>query len=149
MEHDELVRAFLANRDERCPQCRYNLRGVQTPVCPECAAPLVLTFTVAKPSQLTRRLTACAGFTMFLWSASSLAAYLVVLGIKNFASTWWLAFANVSASAVALTIAVGYVASRGRQHSRDSRWTHAVLVGASVTALYLLTSVIQWVWYSI
>src|SRR5262245_23461040 len=37
----ELV-AFLENRSAPCPRCAYDLRGIQTPKCPECAEPLVL-----------------------------------------------------------------------------------------------------------
>jgi len=39
---DEQVVAFLADQDARCPVCDYGLRGVPSPVCPECACPLSL-----------------------------------------------------------------------------------------------------------
>ena len=40
---DELVlREWLASRDETCPVCAYNLRGLTSPVCPECSAKLSL-----------------------------------------------------------------------------------------------------------
>jgi len=34
--------AFLAQRDATCPACRYNLRGLANPVCPECGNTLKL-----------------------------------------------------------------------------------------------------------
>jgi hypothetical protein len=34
--------SFVAARDVSCPVCAYNLRGLEAPVCPECAAPLHL-----------------------------------------------------------------------------------------------------------
>jgi len=40
--------SFLADNDTPCPICRYNLRGLLTPRCPECAAPLHL--AVASPN---------------------------------------------------------------------------------------------------
>lgn len=36
---EELVE-FLAVRDEPCPRCGYNLRGLEAAVCPECGAGL-------------------------------------------------------------------------------------------------------------
>jgi hypothetical protein len=41
-ERDELIAAFLADRDESCPGCGYNLRGLERGRCPECERPLVL-----------------------------------------------------------------------------------------------------------
>jgi hypothetical protein len=41
----DLLRELLASRDIPCPVCSYNLRGLDRPVCPECAAPLRLHLT--------------------------------------------------------------------------------------------------------
>jgi len=48
MTTDPPLAAFLADRDVSCPVCRYNLRALRVPACPECAAPLHL--SVASPS---------------------------------------------------------------------------------------------------
>ena len=40
---------FLADRDEPCPACRYNLRGLQTDRCPECDRELILQIRLAEP----------------------------------------------------------------------------------------------------
>jgi hypothetical protein len=41
--------AYLADRDEPCPACNYNLRGLQTDRCPECNRELVLQLRLAEP----------------------------------------------------------------------------------------------------
>lgn len=38
----DLLRSYLADRDVPCPRCRYNLRGVQEPTCPECGGAITL-----------------------------------------------------------------------------------------------------------
>lgn len=44
---DESLATFLANRDEGCPRCGYNLRGLKTKRCPECSERLVLRIGLA------------------------------------------------------------------------------------------------------
>lgn len=41
-ERLDRLRGFLAEQDEPCPGCGYNLRGLRTDVCPECRKSLVL-----------------------------------------------------------------------------------------------------------
>lgn len=40
---------YLADQDVPCPCCRYNLRGLQTDRCPECAEHLTLTVGLTEP----------------------------------------------------------------------------------------------------
>jgi len=40
---------FLADRDEPCPSCGYNLRGLKRPACPECGAGLTLRVNLTDP----------------------------------------------------------------------------------------------------
>jgi hypothetical protein len=40
---------FLRERDAWCPACRYNLRGLTTPRCPECGRELRLSVGVTEP----------------------------------------------------------------------------------------------------
>ncbi|MGH7133503.1 MAG: hypothetical protein ACREJO_16355 [Phycisphaerales bacterium] len=67
---DDLVR-WLAERSAECPVCGYNVRGLRTPQCPECAAPLEL--TLRSPNQgigpwalAMVSLSAAAGFDLVL-----------------------------------------------------------------------------------
>jgi hypothetical protein len=41
-DDEALLLGFLAARDTPCPVCSYNLRGLKSSVCPECAARLHL-----------------------------------------------------------------------------------------------------------
>jgi hypothetical protein len=36
------LESYLADHDEPCPKCGYNLRGLRGKVCPECGAPIDL-----------------------------------------------------------------------------------------------------------
>ncbi len=61
---DPFLVSFLTERDHACPQCDYNLRGLQTNRCPECGEQLVLRINVAEPRQrlmLTGLAGICAG----------------------------------------------------------------------------------------
>lgn len=40
---EELLLDFLRDHDAPCPVCRYNLRGLTRPVCPECKQSLAIT----------------------------------------------------------------------------------------------------------
>ena len=40
---------FLRERDAWCPACRYNLRGLTTPRCPECGRELRLSIGLTEP----------------------------------------------------------------------------------------------------
>lgn len=41
--------SYLADRDEACPSCGYNLRGLASDRCPECMTELVLRVAMAEP----------------------------------------------------------------------------------------------------
>jgi hypothetical protein len=45
----DLLAAHLARRDEPCPCCGYNLRGLRSARCPECAQELVLRVNLREP----------------------------------------------------------------------------------------------------
>jgi hypothetical protein len=45
----DLLRVFLATRDEKCPRCGYNLRMLLAPICPECGDALVLRVGLENP----------------------------------------------------------------------------------------------------
>ncbi len=43
------LRAYLTDRDEACPSCSYNLRGLTSDCCPECNEVLVMRVNIAEP----------------------------------------------------------------------------------------------------
>ena len=45
----EMLRGYLAERDEECPGCGYNLRDLTGTRCPECNQELVLRVGLAEP----------------------------------------------------------------------------------------------------
>ncbi|MCE7973090.1 MAG: hypothetical protein DYG92_02010 [Leptolyngbya sp. PLA1] len=45
-DRDPLLAAFLAEHDVACPNCGYNLRGLDKPRCPECGVTLTVTVTL-------------------------------------------------------------------------------------------------------
>lgn len=44
-----MLAEYLANRDEACPGCKYNLRGLVGDRCPECNQQLVLRIALTEP----------------------------------------------------------------------------------------------------
>jgi hypothetical protein len=48
------LRDYLANHDALCPYCKYNLRGIRSNRCPECAANLDLEL-IRDGSEASRR----------------------------------------------------------------------------------------------
>lgn len=50
MTDAELLGLHLAARDTPCPACGYNLRGINSPLCPECAQPLLLRVGLVRSS---------------------------------------------------------------------------------------------------
>lgn len=49
IEDPAFLRSVLDTTDVPCPACGYNLRGLTTPVCPECNLRLVLRIGLAEP----------------------------------------------------------------------------------------------------
>ena len=49
VSNDQALLSFLRGRDAECPACKYNLRDLTAPVCPECGTALVLGVRQADP----------------------------------------------------------------------------------------------------
>lgn len=45
---EQMLLAFLSENDASCPVCRYSLKGLSRPICPECRQDLVLTVGVTR-----------------------------------------------------------------------------------------------------
>lgn len=73
----ELLKAYLSDRDVRCPGCRYNLRGLAVQFCPECNATFMLemtheacnqsAFAVAISGLMSGMVVCICGIVPFLW----------------------------------------------------------------------------------
>lgn len=46
-----MLKSFLAQRDVPCPNCAYNLHGLQNSICPECRQELTLCVSLQRPVQ--------------------------------------------------------------------------------------------------
>ncbi len=79
------LKQYLADRDTPCPNCRYNLRGVTTSLCPECGRPIAL--TVQDTSPLRARLPLLILILLWLFAAGSFNAARSGLAIHRTA-TW-------------------------------------------------------------
>lgn len=80
-ERDELIAAFLAERDVSCPRCGYNLRGLEQARCPECERPLVLRIEPAEPPR--------GVFVAGLAALAGGAAFSVAVGVHAVAVEVW------------------------------------------------------------
>lgn len=45
---EKMLLDFLSENDASCPVCRYNLKGLTRPICPECRQDLILTVGVTR-----------------------------------------------------------------------------------------------------
>jgi hypothetical protein len=82
-ERAPFLREYLVDRDVPCPACNYNLRGLQTTACPECAQPLVLRVALAEP-HMGRFLAAVIGLAVGFGFQSLLLIYwLYVTGFRD------------------------------------------------------------------
>lgn len=71
------LKQFLSERDEPCPSCGYNLRGLMTSVCPECRQDLVLGVQLAEP-KLKAFIAAVLGFAIGGGFSAMLVGYVIV-----------------------------------------------------------------------
>ena len=81
----ESLRVYLANRDEPCPGCGYNLRGLESRACPECREPLELNVRLAEPN-IGRWLATLIGLCVGAGTAGS--AILLAIGLSLHFGDW-------------------------------------------------------------
>jgi hypothetical protein len=120
---------FLADRDEPCPNCGYNLRGLTTAACPECRHELVLGVQVREPKHgpyitTVVGLACSAGFHLFL--VLIVGYHMLSRGMRQQLEALYLLAAGLVMFAL-LTAAV-------RQRQRMGRWTHRRRVAVAALA---------------
>lgn len=74
----EFLRAYLAERDDPCPGCGYNLRGLTDSRCPECNQALVLAVRLAEP-RLGAWITGLVGLCFGVGFSGLLLVYFVII----------------------------------------------------------------------
>ena len=154
---NDMLRLYLAERDEACPGCGYNLRGLSGERCPECARELVL--AVADRAVLgprTRRWirifatlmcasNATAGAANFYWYWK----YAGSMGI-GFAGGFYAVQANVSGFlgfAMAIVIAIPLLGLRGSRSSREARYVQMLRWTVGATMVMTVWQLLMYVSY--
>jgi hypothetical protein len=90
-----MLLTWLATHDAPCPACKYNLRNLTVPRCPECGRPLSLSVAVVEP-YLRSWLAAVvllfinAGPSVFVWIG--LTRTLLERQSLDWPDQWWLRF---------------------------------------------------------
>jgi hypothetical protein len=80
------VRAYTQLADAACPRCRYSLRGLPDPICPECGTHLTVR-ELTRPRLMTRLRTWALGDDAEPLRLRSLAALNVLLALAIVASS--------------------------------------------------------------
>lgn len=83
----ELLRHYLADRDEPCPRCGYNLRQLQSLRCPECGDALRLRIALVEP-RMAAYLTLLAVCAIALGGA----LLMCLLAVFQAPGSWWTEF---------------------------------------------------------
>lgn len=126
---------YLRDREEPCPACRYNLRGLTGEACPECGEPLRLRVGLVNPKLAAYFTLLCAaacgaggsGLMLLLVLAQAPGDWLV----EQLAGWVLMAMAVVTWTMVATTLRC---ARRLRRLGAWSRWSWAVAAWAIVLA---------------
>jgi hypothetical protein len=137
----EILRVFLAGRDTPCPECKYNLRDLASPRCPECSAPIELEVrrgdTFRRPAKAARLALWCT-FGWQLWSTGACIRYFLGAFSPPGVSWWLYMYLAVTLLWLAASV-VGLVLIRRRRASPYAAERFAVryalwLMAASASA---------------
>lgn len=78
---DAMLREYLAQRDEPCPSCGYNLRGLQGARCPECALEVRLGVQLSE-ARTGLLISAIAGLMVSAAPAAALLMFVAFMSIR-------------------------------------------------------------------
>lgn len=142
--------AFLATRDEPCPGCGYNLRGLTGTSCPECKQHLMLHVGLTEPD--IGRWLACF-VPLMMVGGTFVVVLLVALAISFMtglpSQSEWRLFILYPVLIAGLFVppTTSLMTSRGRLWLRrkgktEARWIVAACVGVSVLAVVTWTVLI-------
>jgi len=107
-----MVVQFLADRDKPCPRCDYNLRGVQSDVCPECGHAVQL--DVARDVPIVSGLVARMAFAVLVLHVFLAGYFIVEVGsapVMSMVSTPYIVIVFASSAAQILLGCVGVAVS--------------------------------------
>lgn len=140
----ELLTEFLAGRNVACPVCGYNLRGLASPICPECGAHLDL-----RVGSVDRRLG--AWLTTLLSLALPFGFFGIGLIVIVVLSTYWGEWPSaefmlaITCSTVAYGVLVwGILASRRRYWSMTQVKRCAVAIASVLVNCVIVSLLIHW-----
>jgi hypothetical protein len=80
----DLLRAYLAEHEEPCPRCGYNLHALTGARCPECGDELTLLIGLAEPRMgpyMATVMAACAG--------AGASGFMIMLAAVYAPGSWW------------------------------------------------------------
>lgn len=143
-DSQEFLRSFLAQRDEPCPSCDYNLRSLTTERCPECNQELCLRVGLAEP-KLAWFVSGLVGIGMGLGFSSLLMLYAIVasrmMSRGSIPSSFW--HPVICGTLIGIALLMLWVRARRRIGRLDAlqRWT--------LTALASGISLIAPIWFTL
>jgi hypothetical protein len=130
-----LLQHYLANRDEPCPSCRYNLRNLTTNRCPECGDELRLRVALADPHLAPY-------FTLLLAAGIAFGGGTLfgLIALKAAPARWWFEPAGISLAILWIVAGAGFLLNlRYRQRIRRltiaAQWRLAAIAWAIIITL--------------
>lgn len=137
----EALIAFLRERDVFCPLCRYNLRGLTVPRCPECGRDVQLSVGVTEPflrAWITLAVAACSAGgigILFAWLVITVGWPGGRFGPKNEILKGVIAFFILMIPAAALA-----VVSRRKflKWAKRTQWRIAIVVAVTTLVAFCI-----------
>jgi len=138
-DHAMLVQ-FLHDRDVECPVCKYNLRMLTSPRCPECGRELRLTVGTLEPF-----MRAWIALCIVTWASAGIGVLFGCAIARDGGNVFysWTDFVPglYFLSCIPLGIAITALRRRLLKLARPIQWTLAgVLAALDIAAMYVLTA---------